>query len=821
MAKNTAVEVLRVNTLEAAKSVTDLKNNISELKRVINGWTEVVEKDGQKVKEEFKGLTIGTKEYQKAVTMLADNQQALRNAMHGSAASMTEVTEAAKGLAAEDVKVDASTQHLVQSTENQNLSYNSLVRTLATLQEAWRSTTDAQTRAALGEKINAVNNELKDLDKSIGNYKRNVGNYIGAVDHLGELLRGVSSVAPGVGKGLGGITTGLKAMSATPAVAILGILAQLLSKLIEGLKSSEEGLESVSAAMGIFSGIGDTITAIVQSMAEGLGWLAKQFVNLLDKLNLVNDKMKARQEIAQEEIRIAKMQRDATMQNAEAERDIAELRAKAADKEKYTTKERIAFLEDASKKQEAIAERARVAAKAEYDLIVKKNAQTKSSAEDLKAEADAYAKMVQAETNYQNQVRSNLKEINAARKEAAREAKERLREQTEAAKAKLEAEKDYMAQELELLEVGSQERLAKQKDIRQKEYELAVLSAQAKIKNQEELNKQLLLLEQIFQNDLLKLDRQFEQDRLDQAIMAQQNRVASMTKGTAEAMKETITLRQVELDTLARLDGESEAEFEARRIAAYNALKEARQEYATWQEEQTQLEWENWANSYQEGSMQALEAQVILKQAELETLHQLEGESNAEFRARELAAEKAFYDAKKKQRDAWISTMSSAAGAVSGILGSIADMYESNTEMTEAEARKAKNLRIASATIDMLQGAVTAYAGAQSLGVPMGPIIGAINAAAVVAAGIANIAKIKATDVSANSSGSGNATATIPAAVSAPSVEPQVTETRTITSASEEDRLNRMADEHRVYILSSDLEADRQQTRTRVEETTF
>lgn len=102
----------------------------------------------------------------------------------------------------------------------------------------------------------------------------------------------------------------------------------------------------------------------------------------------------------------------------------------------------------------------------------------------------------------------------------------------------------------------------------------------------------------------------------------------------------------------------------------------------------------------------------------------------------------------------------------------------------------------------------------------MGPIIGAINAAAVVAAGIANISKIKATDINKDSGG-GSASATIPAAVAAPSVVPQVQETRTITSASEEDRLNQMASEHRVYILSSDLEADREQTRARVAETTF
>ena len=119
----------------------------------------------------------------------------------------------------------------------------------------------------------------------------------------------------------------------------------------------------------------------------------------------------------------------------------------------------------------------------------------------------------------------------------------------------------------------------------------------------------------------------------------------------------------------------------------------------------------------------------------------------------------------------------------------------------------------------MLQGAVTAYAGAQSLGVPMGPIIGAINAAAVIATGIANIAKIKATQVSANSSSS--QTPTVPAQVNAPTVSPQVQQVRTLTSASEEDRLNRMADDHRVYILSSDLEAERDQHRVQVEETTF
>ena len=88
----TTEQVLKVSTLDAVKNVTDLKNNISELKRVINGWTETTEEDGKKVVKTFEGLSIGSKEYQQAIKQLNENQAALRNAMHGTAASLDAVT---------------------------------------------------------------------------------------------------------------------------------------------------------------------------------------------------------------------------------------------------------------------------------------------------------------------------------------------------------------------------------------------------------------------------------------------------------------------------------------------------------------------------------------------------------------------------------------------------------------------------------------------------------------------------------------------------------------------------------------------------------
>ena len=59
------------------------------------------------------------------------------------------------------------------------------------------------------------------------------------------------------------------------------------------------------------------------------------------------------------------------------------------------------------------------------------------------------------------------------------------------------------------------------------------------------------------------------------------------------------------------------------------------------------------------------------------------------------------------------------------------------------------------------------------------------------------------------------------AVVNAPNVETTLTPTRNITTASEEERLNQMAKDQRVYIVSSDIEAALDGNKTRVEESSF
>ena len=794
--------ILKVGTGEAVKNVGELRENIKQLKAALN--------------DQDLSNPEGMKKYNELLGELKINQNALKDAMYATTASWDDITNAATGA---NIAFDQNNK-LVNM---QGVSYNALVHEMADLKQAWRATTDEMERAALGERINSVNDQLKSMDASVGNYQRNVGNYIGAVDHLtasfGSMGKGAQSViAP-----IKGVTTGLKTLSATPAIAILGLLANVLQKVIEGLKSSEKNTNAMTAAMAPFAAIGDTVTKVLQGLGGVLAKVVEGFGKLTSAIFGTNEATKERLRLAKEEAALQEQERNNIIANAEAEREVARLRAEAADKTKYSASERIALLEQAGEQERLIAERSVQAAKMQYEIIKSRNALTQSNAEDLKKEAEAYAAVVNAETSYYNKVREINAGISEARNAEAKAASDAAKAAKDAAAAKIAAEKEYIAKALadevqaatnraEAFRHGSVEYLAAMRDVAALEYDQ--MKRQMDETDAEWQARRLAAARKLAEAQQSTTDALIEEGRL-----ALENEMNALATGSLDQLSKAVELAKYNLDNIHQAIDESDDAFLARRLEAQQAYREALQAQNEAEVEEGRQQYEQRLATLEEGSLAYLDAEVALKKYELDTLHQLEGESEEAFRTRQLQAEKEYYNAKKAQVQSWMQTLNGMASGVSSILGSIADAMEENTEMTEAEAKKAKNLRVASATIDMLQGAVTAYAGAQSLGVPMGPIIGAINAAAVIATGIANIAKIKATQVSANSSSS--QTPIVPAQVNAPTVSPQVQQVRTLTSASEEDRLNRMADDHRVYILSSDLEAERDQHRVQVEETTF
>ena len=229
--------------------------------------------------------------------------------------------------------------------------------------------------------------------------------------------------------------------------------------------------------------------------------------------------------------------------------------------------------------------------------------------------------------------------------------------------------------------------------------------------------------------------------------------------------------------------------------------------------------WEDAIREWKKNLDDALEESNAELQDEIDTMFQGEVDALKKALDEEEELRKKDLENAKKIAQAKKDLMKGVASATSDILGSIADMYEADEESSERNANKIKNLRIAAATIDTISGAIGAYMqAAATIPPPYGIITGAIQAAAVTAAGITQIAQIKKTKVSGSS---GQSSVTTPAVASAPTISPNVANVRSVTSASEEDRLNQMARDQRVYILADDIQASQNQIKTQVAESSF
>lgn len=333
-------------------------------------------------------------------------------------AELIRLKETKKALQREYSEQSRSVQNEIVSEQLYKDTLKGLCAELSSAKDKLRAMKDAgspewQKQAA---EVNELNEKIKDMEAQYGVHTRNVGNYAeGFISAFSQMGGSASKII----NPLKNVTTGLKAMSATPVIAILGLLANVITTIISKLKSSEDNLNAVTKSMSAFGVITDGITALCQGLGKAIAWIADGLVGLLDKLGLVSDAMKQRQAIAEAEIELAKQQRETITENADAELKSAQLRAKATEKNKYTEKERLEFLKEAGKVESEIADRAYQDAKLEYEIIKAKNSLTDSSAEEKMKEAQAYAKMIQTQTAYFNKTRELNGQIIEAQKSVA------------------------------------------------------------------------------------------------------------------------------------------------------------------------------------------------------------------------------------------------------------------------------------------------------------------------------------------------------------------------------------------------------------------
>lgn len=192
----------------------------------INGLVETI----KKLREQLDAIDQTSQQYKDLLLALAKNQSKLRTVMKGTAQDM----QYAEG------------------------SYAAIQKETTALRKAWRATADEVERADLGKKILEGTNKLKEMDKTIGNFQRNVGNYTGSInqaieDSFGETpqrkIRRLREELAGLTEGTEEYTKKFQELSDATAAQ---------SKMMENLKFTSTDTGQV---LGTMVGVGQSVAS--------------------------------------------------------------------------------------------------------------------------------------------------------------------------------------------------------------------------------------------------------------------------------------------------------------------------------------------------------------------------------------------------------------------------------------------------------------------------------------------------------------------------------------------------------------------------------
>lgn len=185
------------------------------------------------------------------VTMkqLRDETNAYREALLNLDEGSEEYVKIAKQVADNQAKINAAMSAGKKYTDDAAGSYNALQAELTKLRAEWKATGDEMERAQLAMRMNDLNDQLKEMDASVGNFQRNVGNYSSAFSGLAGALGEVSKIGKDASDGFEGLGKVLN-LAGAAGTAFNNTLnqAKAVFKIGESIGKTTKGLSDYVAA---------------------------------------------------------------------------------------------------------------------------------------------------------------------------------------------------------------------------------------------------------------------------------------------------------------------------------------------------------------------------------------------------------------------------------------------------------------------------------------------------------------------------------------------------------------------------------------------
>lgn len=668
-----------------AKSV-ELAETKSQLMAALKDEKKQLDEAGKS----YKAGTIGQDEYKKAVGDAAKAQIELKKQLLDVNASISDNNREIKTnttlLNSQEDSVDALRAQLAKNTKELNA-----------MSAATRNNTDEGQKLVTETK--EISDRLKDMEKAVGDNRRNVGNYAESIQEAMSSTQGLSGATAAMATSLSGGVNVLKVFNATlkanPILAVVSVILVLVSTVEKLMKRNSEMAANLKAAFApfevIFSRILDGVTELLGGVAKAFEWITEKVVNLLSSIGLITEETtkaaNAAKTLTKQDLAIYEAETNnlvtlsAMRRELEAQRTIVGDQLKTAEERNIAAQKAIAI----SKQME----------KAEIDVLQQKYNQIKAqnelgytSKEDRRAEMQALADLQARQAEYiaqrkelENQA-SGIVKAQIAANAAAYKAAEAAKAQA-AVKAAQDAE--------------NQKRALQEATIKQMETALTALNLSMQAKELENSSTETKLEnEKAYVEESLKLEKY----RLEQGLISKQeyaNKEAEFNLGIQQLEEQ----RKEEQDALMR-------EREAMDAANLHELKMA-----------------EITNEYDLRQAQ-LDAQYAQEIAAAEKI----GADTALIQAK---YEKAKEENTKARVNAELTMAAGLAGQMSTLLGE--------------QSAIGKAFGVVQATINTYLGATKALA--------TGGILGIAQAAVVIAFGmkqVATIAKQKDPDTKINTS---------------------------------------------------------------------
>ena len=263
--------------------------------------------------------------------------------------------------------------------------------------------------------------DLKGLDKGLQKVDKSVED-IG--DTSKETQKEMGAFGTAIDKVTGGGYTGfmkmtkairtgnvsLKAMKVAFIATGIGAFVVAVGALAANFGNSEEGANKLNKVLSQIGVVAGNVTDILYSLSQSVFSLlsgnlddaAKSFEEATNRMKNFGEETKKeialQGELADKQAELTKIERQLTVDRAEANKQRAELLDKAANKEKFTASQRIAFLKEAAAIDEEITNKEISAAKIRLEIKQQENTLSESSAEDLAAEATLKAELINLDT---------------------------------------------------------------------------------------------------------------------------------------------------------------------------------------------------------------------------------------------------------------------------------------------------------------------------------------------------------------------------------------------------------------------------------------